>query len=136
MKRADHVIDLGPEGGAGGGLIVAEGPPEKIARAKGSHTGVALAPLLTAGAAGKRTQSAARRKKPAASAAATQAALEQASRDPGPPNITVRGATQHNLKHVDADIPRGAMTVCCGPSGSGKTSLAFDTLYALSLIHI
>ena len=48
----------------------------------------------------------------------------------GPPNITVRGAALHNLKHVDADIPRGRLTVCCGPSGSGKTSLAFDTLYA------
>ncbi|NDC54246.1 MAG: excinuclease ABC subunit UvrA [Planctomycetia bacterium] len=56
--------------------------------------------------------------------------VEKTSRDPGPPAIMVRGASQHNLKQVDADIPRGAMTVCCGPSGSGKTSLAFDTLYA------
>ena len=58
------------------------------------------------------------------------AQVEKTSRDPGPPAIMVRGASQHNLKQVDADIPRGAMTVCCGPSGSGKTSLAFDTLYA------
>ena len=57
-------------------------------------------------------------------------AIEKQSRDPGPSAMMVRGAAQHNLKQVNADLPRGAMTVCCGPSGSGKTSLAFDTLYA------
>ncbi len=46
IKTADWVIDLGPEGGDAGGRIVAEGTPEKVARAKGSHTGAALAPLL------------------------------------------------------------------------------------------
>ncbi len=44
--------------------------------------------------------------------------------------IKVRGAQQHNLKHIDVDIPRDRLTVCCGPSGSGKTSLAMDTIYA------
>ncbi|MFZ1933010.1 MAG: excinuclease ABC subunit UvrA, partial [Thermoguttaceae bacterium] len=44
--------------------------------------------------------------------------------------IRVRGAAQHNLKHVDVDIPRDRLTVCCGPSGSGKSSLAMDTIYA------
>jgi excinuclease ABC subunit A len=63
-------------------------------------------------------------------AQSTLARVADISRDPGPPAIMVRGAAQHNLKQVDADIPRGALTVCCGPSGSGKTSLAFDTLYA------
>ncbi len=42
IRRADWVIDLGPEGGPGGGRVVAEGPPEVIARASGSHTGAAL----------------------------------------------------------------------------------------------
>jgi excinuclease ABC subunit A len=45
IRLADHVIDLGPEGGPGGGRIVAEGPPEAIARAAGSHTGRALRAL-------------------------------------------------------------------------------------------
>jgi excinuclease ABC subunit A len=67
---------------------------------------------------------------PAAAVAAMLDTVQKTSRDPGPPSITVRGAALHNLKHVDADIPRGQLTVCCGPSGSGKTSLAFDTLYA------
>jgi len=46
IKQADHVIDLGPEGGDGGGEIVAEGTPEAVAALKTSHTGRALAPVL------------------------------------------------------------------------------------------
>ena len=45
-------------------------------------------------------------------------------------SIVVRGARQHNLKGVDLEIPRRAVTVITGPSGSGKSSLAFDTIYA------
>jgi excinuclease ABC subunit A len=46
IKTADWLIDLGPEGGDGGGRIVAEGPPETVARTPGSHTGKYLKPLL------------------------------------------------------------------------------------------
>ena len=46
VKTADHVIDLGPEGGSGGGRIVVAGTPEEVAAAKGSHTGAHLGPLL------------------------------------------------------------------------------------------
>lgn len=46
IKSADWVIDLGPEGGEGGGRIVAEGPPEKIAANLHSHTGKWLARVL------------------------------------------------------------------------------------------
>ncbi len=49
VKTADWVIDLGPEGGELGGRVVAEGPPEKIAQAKGSHTGQFLRKVLQAG---------------------------------------------------------------------------------------
>jgi excinuclease ABC subunit A len=44
--------------------------------------------------------------------------------------IRIRGARQHNLKGIDLDLPRRAITVITGPSGSGKSSLAFDTIYA------
>ena len=50
VKQADWVIDLGPEGGEGGGRIVAQGTPEEVARTKKSYTGQALAPLLNGAA--------------------------------------------------------------------------------------
>lgn len=47
IKTADHIIDLGPEGGDGGGMIVAEGTPEYVAKVKGSHTGAFLKKILS-----------------------------------------------------------------------------------------
>lgn len=44
--------------------------------------------------------------------------------------IKIRGASEHNLKHIDVDIPRNKFVVLTGLSGSGKSSLAFDTIYA------
>jgi len=49
IKTADHLIDLGPEGGSGGGRLVAAGTPEQVAKVKASHTGLHLKPLLRAG---------------------------------------------------------------------------------------
>jgi len=46
IKIADHIIDLGPEGGSGGGMVVAEGTPEEIALTPGSHTGHFLKKIL------------------------------------------------------------------------------------------
>ena len=46
IKSADWVIDLGPEGGYGGGLVIAEGTPEDIAQVTASHTGLYLRPVL------------------------------------------------------------------------------------------
>lgn len=45
-------------------------------------------------------------------------------------DIIIKGASEHNLKHIDVTIPRNSLTVITGLSGSGKSSLAFDTLYA------
>ena len=51
IKTADWIIDLGPEGGAGGGEIVAQGPPEEVAKSERSHTAQFLRRVLSAGAA-------------------------------------------------------------------------------------
>ncbi|MCA9692331.1 MAG: ATP-binding cassette domain-containing protein, partial [Myxococcales bacterium] len=57
IKCADWVIDLGPEGGDGGGLLVAEGTPEEVAGVSGSHTGRFLKPLLRKQAKPRRARS-------------------------------------------------------------------------------
>ncbi|MCI0335482.1 MAG: excinuclease ABC subunit UvrA [Planctomycetes bacterium] len=119
VKTADWVIDIGPDGGAGGGRVVACGTPEELARCAESHTGRALAPVLGIGA------------KPQANGKAQKKGVaKKAKPAKEATHITVRGARQHNLRDLDLAIPRDAMTVFCGPSGSGKTSLAMDTIYA------
>ena len=47
IKTADYILDLGPEGGAGGGKIIAKGTPEEIAKAKDSYTGLYLKKILS-----------------------------------------------------------------------------------------
>ncbi|MCE9546387.1 MAG: excinuclease ABC subunit UvrA, partial [Planctomycetia bacterium] len=116
VKTADWVIDLGPEGGAAGGRIVAAGTPEDVARVKESYTGRALLPMLTPGGS------------PGAQTAVRKKRRPVVQDSDGA--IRVTGAREHNLKGVDVEVPRDKMTVCCGVSGSGKTSLAFDTIYA------
>jgi len=116
VKTADWIIDIGPEGGAGGGQVVAQGTPEQIAATPGSHTGRALAAVLNMKPAGKAP---AKRKKSRKKQAVKEAKA-----------IVVQGARQHNLKDVDVTIAREKMTVFCGPSGSGKSSLAMNTIYA------
>ncbi|MFO0791099.1 MAG: excinuclease ABC subunit UvrA [Pirellulales bacterium] len=121
VKTADWVIDIGPDGGAGGGRIVASGTPEEVAANSQSHTGIALAPLL--GIATK-TNGKKQPDRHAVRSGTNGKKFREAT------HITVRGARQHNLRDLELKIPRDEMTVFCGPSGSGKTSLAMDTIYA------
>ena len=55
IKTADHIIDMGPEGGVAGGNIIAEGSPEKVAKEKNSYTGQFLSQILTADSKMKKT---------------------------------------------------------------------------------
>jgi excinuclease ABC subunit A len=109
-KAADHIIDLGPEGGAGGGLILATGTPEEVADCPQSPTAAMLREAL-----GLQPSANLRRRPP-----------RRRTHD----QLRLRGAHEHNLRHVSVQIPRQQMTVISGVSGSGKTSLALDTLYA------
>lgn len=112
IKTADWIIDVGPEGGAAGGLVVAEGSPEHVSTVAESHTGVLLADVLS-------------------TEAGTPLSDGPSSVQDDPiRQIEVVGARMHNLKNVDVRIPRDAMTVVSGVSGSGKSTLAFDTIYA------
>ncbi len=114
IKCADHVIDLGPEGGNGGGQLVAEGTPEEVAACGRGYTARYLAAAL---------------RYEVAEAPASQ---EAAGTDAGVPEgvIALRGARHHQLKNIDVDIPRQQMTVVTGLSGSGKSTLAFDIVFA------
>ena len=109
MRAADWLIDLGPEGGDGGGRLVAEGTPTELAGHKQSHTGQALA-----GA-----------EQPVA-AVPTVAESTVPYREPA---IRIRNAREHNLKGIDLSIPRDRFTVITGLSGSGKSTIAFDILF-------
>ncbi|QDV52653.1 excinuclease ABC subunit UvrA [Gimesia fumaroli] len=133
IKTADWVIDLGPEGGEGGGTILVEGTPEEVAACSHSYTGLALKEQTDL----VPSKSTKRKKKIKALTLNNphlrwQSANQKRNGKPkgDSKEITIRGAGQHNLQNLDLQIPRNQMNVFCGPSGSGKSSLAMDTLYA------
>jgi excinuclease ABC subunit A len=121
VKTADWIIDLGPEGGNGGGEVIFTGPPEKAAL-KESPTRKAVKEALEHNSQEKVAQALALCEKNAQTKKERESALIR--------EIKVTGAEQNNLKHLDVTIPRDKLTVCTGPSGSGKSSLAFETIYA------
>jgi excinuclease UvrABC ATPase subunit len=97
----DHVVDLGPGAGAAGGTVCFEGTVEGL-RASGTVTGRHLG---------------------------DRAALKETVRTPAG-TLEVRGATEHNLRDVDVDIPLGVLVVITGVAGSGKTSLVHGSIPA------
>ncbi len=98
---ADHVVDLGPGAGAAGGTVCFEGTVEGL-RASGTITGRHLD---------------------------DRAALKETLRTPTG-TLEIRGATTHNLRDVDVDIPLGVLVVVTGVAGSGKSSLVHGSIPA------
>src|SRR5271166_4818311 len=105
IRRADHVIDLGPGAGKFGGRLVAQGTAAELARLGNSVTGRCLASPLTHSLA---------RRRPI---------------DAGTASIRILGATLNNLHKIDVTFPIGRLSVVTGVSGSGKSSLARDVLF-------
>ena len=103
MRAADYIVDVGPGAGIHGGKIVAEGTFEEICKNPDSITGQYLSGF---------------KKIP----------VPSARRAGNGQKLTVRGATQNNLKDIDVDIPLGTLTCVTGVSGSGKSSLVGEVL--------
>ncbi len=135
LKTADWIIDLGPEGGAGGGKIVVEGTPEDVAACAESYTGESLRTVLPGYASGG-ARSAAQtrsgkgkekerpqckengrhhgpRSRPAL-AVCGRAEQRQPPQLRATNEIVIRGAAQHNLQYVDVDVPREKISVFGG----------------------
>lgn len=103
MRAADWIVDIGPGAGEHGGEVVAVGTAEDICKNKKSVTGAYLSGRI-------QIPVPARRREPQGF-------------------LTIKGASQNNLKNVDIDIPLGVLTCVTGVSGSGKSSLVNEILY-------
>ena len=103
MRAADYVVDIGPGAGDHGGEVIACGTAEEIMKEPRSITGQYLA--------GKK-----------------KIPVPKTRREPTG-FLQIKGATEHNLKNMDVDIPLGVVTCITGVSGSGKSSLINEVLY-------
>ena len=104
MRAADYIIDVGPGAGVHGGRIIAAGTPEEVSANPASLTGQYLS--------GRRSIAVPEERRPGSGKV-----------------LTIRGASENNLRDVDVSIPLGTLTCVTGVSGSGKSSLVNEILF-------
>ena len=104
MRAADYLIDIGPGAGAHGGQVMAAGTPEEVMANPNSLTGQYLS--------GKKSIPVPESRRPGSGA-----------------YLTVRGAAENNLRHIDVSVPLGTFTCVTGVSGSGKSSLVNEIIF-------
>ena len=153
IRAADWLIDLGPEGGDAGGLVLGTGTPQDLMDNPKSHTGAALRDyevsilpvdavaggkadvIVSSDADAQEAEQAgltARIAEPQAEYGAGVGTPLQSlvrERRQGSMAIEIRNAREHNLKNISVEIPHDKFTVITGVSGSGKSTLAFDILF-------
>jgi excinuclease ABC subunit A len=121
IKTADHVIDMGPEGGSGGGLVIAEGTPEEIARNPDSYTGQFLGPVLAGrgNVAGQRSA-----RNGAATAERTAPVKAIPVKGQAPKGTAPKGATSARtpVGTAGASTPRSTRTSAVAKTESGKAN--------------
>jgi excinuclease ABC subunit A len=137
IRAADWLIDLGPEGGDAGGLLVAEGPPEEVKLHPSSHTAKALREYDGTLGIGSHLVSDSLPPWGRAGVGAGGGVRSNSPHPHPPPKgegrnsraIQIVNAREHNLKSLSVDIPHNKFSVVTGVSGSGKSTLAFDILF-------
>ena len=128
LKSADWILEIGPDAGANGGRVVAEGTPEQVAAADTATSGFLRAAL--AESSGFRVP---RSELLAAESPARYEAVQPGTRNPELETssmLRIEGARENNLKNISLSIPHRQLNVVTGVSGSGKSTLAFDIVFA------